>query len=486
MRDSLRFASIKGAKFTDCIFQGSKKESLPMRNLIIVNTGFLGKNEFERCSLDGATVGAEPDKDGNLNYVNADNLVFKNCDLSGMEMKNIRFLNGSLELKASSAKGAVFEHIILPKKADGNRATFNDVDLTGAVFLGCELYDTEFLGIPHSEDDPKYTTEALMLVFRNLDSGDSSIPTVLDNVHFSYIDMENFSFLRCHINGSIEFSHCNLAGGTIVGSQDDEPSRKIQGSLKFHKKCNLAAIEFNTLSFVGRKLEISSCIANAVYFSNVNFSPEGSSGSLFRQSHMASTMFVNCNINGVNFMGEKGNRVKLETLIIKSDNDQYVLEGCKFSHAVLDGFILDGVKVTGNLEFDDCTLNAGRFGNHTDKTTINPSQRPPMKVAGTIFIKNSHDLRGIHLNNIHFEETGCFHVEDGVCDGTTFQDIILAGQIVIKGKSSMLRTKFSGIKAEGKKARIDLKNSDLFYVEMDDNLLQNIEHQDVKKKRPPF
>ncbi|MGV8080946.1 MAG: pentapeptide repeat-containing protein [Syntrophales bacterium] len=480
MGGSLSYAYITDAKFKDCIFRGTDNEFIGMRNLILVNIDLVGNNIFEKCSLDGATLGAEPNEDGKICIVDAENIIFRECDLSGIEIKNIRFLKGLL-VERVRAKGAVFEQVILPEKHDGYQGIFQDVILSGAVFLGCEIHNTIFSGPIHvGRKRSLNLTEAFMVVFRDLRTAESIIPTILDNVSFKEIDMENFVFQRCQILGPVEFRSCQLSGGTIVGSNScdkSDPSWDIKGPIRFRDQSILDAMEFRDLSIVGRNLEISSCSAKATYFSSVHFSPKGRLGSLFQHCNMASAMFLNCSIEGVNFKGAKGNRMFLETLTIKGTDNASCIKRCIFKHAVLDGFILDGVNIKGSVNFSDCKIRAARIGNHSENVTDSPMNREPMMIAGTLSFINKCDLRDIILSNVIIDESGLFYVEGGTCDGGTFMIINLEGKIIIKD-SSLLRTKFSLIKLSGEKSLIDFQNSDLFFAEVDDDLLQT--KKDIK------
>jgi uncharacterized protein YjbI with pentapeptide repeats len=265
---SMRFAELTNANLANCSFAAKEQDSdrLPMRNMQIVDCEFTGSLQFTRCSLDGATIGAQERA-----RITPDALSFTDCDLKGAEVTAMHFGLKPLTFDGGTARGAVFLDVTFDEGASSpSGLLFQDVDLTGAVFISCELRHASFVGVERERDGENKVTKTptATLVIKNGEN-----PSVLSDVEFSNLDMENFSFVDCDIAGPVSFSACELAGGTIAGGVDDESRRAVGGDLTFRDDCDLSALEFNSLDFETSRFIARDSRAASTYFEDVNFQP---------------------------------------------------------------------------------------------------------------------------------------------------------------------------------------------------------------------
>lgn len=414
---SMRSANLDRAIINNCKFEGKSGNQLPMRNLQLIDCKFAGSIDFNNCLLDGATIGAEM----KVEYLETGDMSFCDCNLNGAELRNMRFSSGRLSISGGSARGAVFENLILTRSQDTEtRGRFCEVVLTGAVFLGCELRDTVFLG-KKTESVGIDRTESMTLVIRHIESDDGPILSVLDTVRFLDLDLNNASYMRCRIEGPVTFENCDLSGGTFAGSHEDGSSR-IAGHLRFRDGCQLTAMEFNTLNFTGWDFEISDCSAAGVYFYDVTLAPDKRDGHVarFTRTDMPGSVFKGCRIHGVLFEGAPKKLASLETLVFRGTSElSSTLGNCSFEKITMENFTFDSVAIDGPLSFSESKLTGGTVGSD------NPLR--PMQIGGDFIIENECDISAIEFKNCRFEDNASLIMRGGSCRGALFDNLVTGG-----------------------------------------------------------
>lgn len=411
----------------DCSFHGDVKRPLLLRNMQLIDVESKGKTGFKRCTLSGATIGATRSQLPVL----ASALGFDRCDLQGAEIKNLDFTDGSLRITGGTATGAVFDRVKLPQATGQTlRAEFDNVVLTGAVFLGCEIRSTRFSGTGRNRAGVR-PTEAKTLVFRDVGSGRQAIPSILGDVDFVGLDLENAAFLRCRFAGPVTFRDCYMAGGALTGSRRD-PSHQVEGLLKFDR-CSLTAAEMTSLDFVGEKLEVSGSSAAGAYFSDVTFTPgkTGGRSGRFVATEMPGALFDGCQIHGVRFEGTPGHRAPFATFTVRQrpgakPGAPATLGDCEFSHLLLDNLSIEGVAIDGDLAFRDCVLDGGTFGGQDPKR--------PMLVAGKLNLGDC-ECNALEFSNVQFKEGARLLVKGGSCRGALFHQVSALGSAPLPGIS---------------------------------------------------
>jgi uncharacterized protein YjbI with pentapeptide repeats len=416
---------LSGGTLEDVVFRDSSMEDLKL-----VNCRLEGSIRFERCALDGATIGADHGVDGSVHSILGGDIAFIECGLAGAEFKNLRFENehSSLEFRRGVARGALFESIVVARSnSNSPRCVFDSVILTGAVFLGCELRDTEFLG-ESTSTSTEWVTSAAMLVFRDIDSDETPVPTILDGVSFQDVDLENFSFLRCLITGPISFQHCRLSGGTIMGSEAGGSSG-VKADIVFRDRCDLAALEFNTLDMTGYTLEVLDSSAPGLYFENVTVAPGGGirHSARFIQTSMPGALFLGCHIHGARFEGASNKKSSLETLVLRGVEKLPASMGdCVFEHVNMDNFTFERCTIDGPVDFFNSSLSGGTFGHRRPDDKGKPLP-PAMQINGNLTFKDGCDLSAIEVTNAHLVDAARLIFRDSDCPGALFSDVDFAG-----------------------------------------------------------
>ncbi len=462
--------NISNSPLTDCTFRGNTEKSpLLMNGASIINCKLSGTITFANCLLNGAVIGV--DSEG-LRRISCENIVFNNGSvINGTELNGLSFEQGRLQMENVSAMGVIFTNIVQESKE--SRGAFRDVNLTGAVFLGCKLKHVDFRG----PEKAREKAEAKMVVFRELSSEEKekeSIPTVLDDVTFHDIDMQAFDFVECRVQGLVEFQRCKLDGGSIEGAPGNDSSI-IEGDIRFHDDNNMSAMAFTSLDFSNQVLEIHNSSANAVYFEDVTFGSKGKKDSAtFINTPMASGMFHNCRLHNVKFSGTKENPVNLESLIIKKTAGEdhtdagVTLGNCVFTRSLMNGLTIFNVDINGPVQFSHCRLSASRIGNHESLERADAENK--MRISAEVTFDDC-DLHALHLRQIDFAEDATCTVNRGSCDGAVFQRLDLSGKLKINN-SSLLRAKFEEITSQGD-GGVDIRTSDLYYAQFDARLLEN-------------
>lgn len=395
--ENMRSATVAECRVRQLRFAGIAEKPLTMRNFELLDCKLEERVTFELCSLDGATIGTDADAAPGR-VIPAGDMTFIDCDLAGAEFSNLSFERGRLELHGGAARGAVFTRIITGKAAATGGCLFDAVALTGAVFLACELRSSEFRGTEVPVGNTQMT-EASTVVFRQLGSDDDSSPTILDDVLFRNLDMENFSIDGCSIEGPIVFDNCRASGGTIRGSKTNA-SQRVRGSITFRGGCDLAALELNALDLTGETLNIDGCKAPGIYFEKVTLAGRGARWSArFLQTDMPGALFLDCHIEHASFSGSDEKKSALDSLVIRGTEDgASTIANCQFDRVSMESFTIENSTVAGEIEFRNSILAGGTIGNSNVEGEV---ERKPMRVNATLRFEES-DLRAFEVANVTF------------------------------------------------------------------------------------
>jgi len=435
---SLRFAEIRGAMLRDCRFEGLDDELLPMRNLQIINAALLGTTTFAGCSLDGATIGAEGEE---VEFISPENVVIIGSDLKGAEFLALHFGCHSLSVSETVARGAVFIDVTFgggdsPCETAGARLF--DVDLTGAVFRACELRNVVFEGVERVRDGGTGPTKTPCPTLVVRASGDT--PSVLDTVAFKQLDMENFTFEDCRIEGGVSFNGAQLSGGTIAATGAVPGAELLGGDLSFEDNCDLTAVEFSRLDFSSSKLSISECLAPSVYFGGVNF-PKADKGEWraeFDRCVMPGALFQGSHVHSVRVSGPVPDaagvfeHAKAATLIVRGATApelsarsnaaaDYTFGDCTLEGLDLENFTFENIVVDGPLTFERCLLSGGTIGGVDENDEDDEASH--MRVSADMTFSENCDLSAVELSGVTFDKGAHFKVTDSCCDGMLIQQV---------------------------------------------------------------
>ena len=423
---SFRFAEARGAILRDCRFEGTPGAPLAMRNILLVNCSLEGTTEFTECSLDGATIGTEAergDTDQDAVMLTPGHVSFERCDLKGAELSSMDFGAHSMTLVDTIARGAVFTELTFDRRDRGEVAVrFDDVDLTGAVFIGCELRHASFTGVERARQGTKPSlTPCRTLVMKSV----PGLPMVLDDARFAHLDMENFSFENCVVEDPITFAHCSLAGGTISADAETVPAAPaLQGTLTFEEDCDLTALEFNGLDFSDSALVVRDSVAASIYFEGVTL-PVAAAGAWraeFAGCVMPGALFMSCDVHGLWIHGTDARPVAIApTLIVRGDGDGDTFGHCRFENANLENFTFAGVVVDGQLDFISCALSGGTIAG--DQADPDAGQlRSALRISAPLRFTGGSELAAVEFNTVLFDG-GELIVADSSCDGMLFLDV---------------------------------------------------------------
>jgi len=469
---SLRFADIRGCHLSDCHFSGSLKSLLAMRNINLVNCVFVGTTTFEDCSLDGATLGAEEEigDDGQPTEVVAltpEDISFTRCDMKGAELSFMHFGRNSLRFKDTTARGAVFKDLSFDRRPHDEVAVhFDGIDLTGAVFIGCELRHAMLAGSGQLAVDESSTLNVARTVVMK---DGPNLPMVLDDVRFKDLDMENFSLENCTVEGPIGLDACKLSGGTIRSARGSvSKARTLRGSLTFENGCDLTALEFNGLDFTSSSLVVRDCAAASLYFEDVRL-PSTGNGSWraeFAGCHMPGVLFQFCDVHGLwvhgtNFHPEP----KAPTFIVRGGHEAGSFGDCRFEDTDLENFTFEAVVIDGPIEFVRCKLSGGTLaGLPADRESGCLGE--PLRIKAWLTFSHGCDLAAVEFESVAFEGGGLV-VTDSSCNGMLLRDVdastvgdkavmtfdrtTLAGAVV-------LNSRIHGLRVQGQRVTRDLSS----------------------------
>lgn len=405
---------------SDCAFRGTANDSLGMRNALIVNSEITGNTAWECCSLNGATIGTEAeegDEDG-LPSIQPGDMVLRDCDMRGIEMQGLDFGGNTLLVERCEARGAVFTDVDFDDLGPG-RAEFHDVDLTGAVFVGCSLPRARFEGAARDRGTgAPAMTPCATVVFK----GVPGLPASLSGTRFANLQMDNFTISDCELTGDVEFESCQLSGGTIVGDPESENDvAHVRGCLRFHSGCDLAALEMNGLDFSEGTIEVVDSAAPSLLFLGVNLpeAPEGKHRILLSGCEMPGLLFLDCAVHGL--VMEKGSsnaKASAPTLIVRGGNRFRSFGNCVFHDADLENFTFENVVVNGPLWFTGCALSGGTVGGYSDEA----QGRQPLRVEADMAFADGCDLAAVELRTVDFIDSH-LTITDSACDGMILIDV---------------------------------------------------------------
>ena len=440
---------VNGIEMSDCTFAGKADRELSLWNAQLVNIAFSGETRFEFCSLDGATIGIQG---GEADAVEASmlrpgNMTFTDCALKGAEFEGLDFGSHSLTFSRCEARGAVFTEISFDLDGSG-RATFGDVDLTGAVFVGCRLPRACFAGDRRlrEETGPDSATPCKTIVIKGL----PGLPALLVGARFSRLDMENFTFSECELRGDIEFDDCELSGGTIKASPDSESgARKVLGNLRFRNDCDLAAVELSGLDFSDGSLELTDCRAPSLRLQGINLPsrPGGAPRASLVGCHSPGLLFQDCVVHGLEVRGSEARpRPSVAALIVRGDRLRSFGD-CSFRDVDLENFTFENVEIDGHLEFRNCSLAGGSIAGASATSEAEESGRTALIVQADLRFTEGCNVRAVEIRTVDFEG-GRLLVSDSACDGMILIDVLarsLGGRPVIE----MTRTSLEGVVLDG-------------------------------------
>lgn len=408
-RGSMAACIVDHIAISDCRFTGNEKSPLNMDNGQFVNAALSGDTTFAFCSLNGVTfeTKSDPSKDAPMRPVG--NLTLTHCDLNGAEFDGLDFASNNLTLERCVARGAVFTHVSFNGTGHGE---FRDVELTGAVFVGCHLPGTCFKGeIRQRKDDlPPSLTPCQTVVIK----GTPGLHSFLADAHFANLNMEGFTFSDCQLKGDIEFDDCQLSGGTIeFGPDSSLDARLIRGRLWFHNHCDLAALEFDNLDFSEGRLEVEDSRAASLLLSGVTLpsTEDAQPRARFADCFMPGVLFDNSTVHGLHLLGSEGKPpAHASALIVRGGS----FGECVFCNANLENVTFEDVEIDGDLRFEACSLAGGTIACVRPKDTSGTPNT--MLVRADLVFTQKCNLRAVEFRGVVFEQ-GRLIVRDGFCDG---------------------------------------------------------------------
>ena len=418
---SMRFADFKGASFADCTFQGADGAQLAMRNLQLVGCTLSGTTTFTACALDGATIGVQADEsESEPEPMRPGDLVLAQCDLKGAEFTSMHFHDHALKMTDTTARGAIFVDVTFDARDDGLALEFEDVDLTGAVFIACQLRTAAFRGAERLRDGSEREatkTPAHTLVFKSA----KWQPSILDQVEFSAYDMENFSLLDCLLEGPVSFDYCSLSGGTISASEGlQDTAAFVLAALSFTNGCDLTALELRALDFSDSTIAATDCFAASLYFFKCLLprAQSETSRAKFLRCTMPGVLFQECSVHSLSIIG--GTRPSDATaLIVRGSGPEHTFGDARFERIDMENFTFERLTIDGPLQFVDCRLSGG-----TIKGVSETDDEPHLhiRIGAPLLFSAGCELDALEISSALFDG-GRMRAEASSCRGMLLLDV---------------------------------------------------------------
>lgn len=185
---------------------------------------------FEHCDLGGGTIG-RLDKRNTERLRATGDLHFIDCRMDAIEFSFLQFTDESIKIRGCDCKGALFQEIgfdLVSNKEDGLLVEASD--MTGALFLDCQITRATFSGASREDLSPGVTMTFRESKGDRADLGHTSIENyVLDGGSFEglaitgSVDIRNCSLLRTKFE-DIEFegeAHLDISESDLLYAQVD-------------------------------------------------------------------------------------------------------------------------------------------------------------------------------------------------------------------------------------------------------------------------